>query len=67
MASDDEYVAVYLYNGSGLLVSSLYQGQVPGNVIMTIEVPSNELDNGLYQIQIVSSAGMVTRKLMVNS
>ena len=67
ITSDDEYVAVYLYNGSGLLVSSLYQGQVPGNVIMTIEVPSNELDNGLYQIQIVSSAGMVTRKLMVNS
>jgi hypothetical protein len=67
MASDDDYIAVTLYNGSGVVVLNLYQGQIAGNVTMTIEIPSNELDNGLYQIQIVSSSGVVTQKLMVHS
>ena len=67
MASDDDYIVVYLYNGSGVLVSNLYQGQIAGGVTMTLEIPANELDNGLYQIQIISSSGVVTQKLLVTS
>ena len=34
---------------------------------MNIEVPASVLDNGLYQIQILSASGTVTTKLLVNN
>ena len=67
MASDDDYIEVFLYNNSGVMVSNLYQGEVAGNLTMTIEIHSNEFTDGLYQIQIVSSSGVATQKLMVSS
>ena len=67
MVSDDDYIEVFLYNNSGVMVSNLYQGEVAGNLNMTIEIHSNEFTDGLYQIQIISSSGVVTQKLMVSS
>jgi hypothetical protein len=67
MASEDDYLEILLYNSSGLLVSTLFQGEVAGNLAVTIEIPSSELVNGLYQLQILSSSGVVTKKVMIAS
>ena len=61
-------VVVNLYNGSGMHVMTLWQGQIYADVPMTIEVPANTLQTGLYQIQILSANGNpVTTKLMVGN
>ncbi|MAI22548.1 MAG: hypothetical protein CL828_00675 [Crocinitomicaceae bacterium] len=67
MTEADEQVGVHLYNGSGMLVMTLWEGQVFANVPMNIEVPASMLQTGLYQIQILSASGTVTTKLMVGN
>jgi len=68
VSTDDDVVAVNLYNGSGMLVTTLWQGQAYADVAVTIEVPANTLQTGLYQIQILSATGnSVTTKLMVGN
>jgi hypothetical protein len=67
MTEVDEQVAVHLYNGNGMLVMTMWEGQVFADVPMNIEVPANMLQNGLYQIQILSTSGTVTTKLMVGN
>ena len=56
MSEADEQVAVNLYNGNGMLVMTMWEGQVFADVPMNIEVPANMLETGLYQIQILSQA-----------
>jgi hypothetical protein len=67
MTQLDEQMAVNLYNGNGMLVMTLWEGQVFADVPMNIEVPASMLETGLYQIQILSTSGMVTTKLMVGN
>ncbi|MFZ9055665.1 MAG: T9SS type A sorting domain-containing protein, partial [Flavobacteriales bacterium] len=67
-STTDEVVTVHVYNGSGMLLMTLWQGQIYADVPMTIEVPANTLQTGLYQIQILSANGStVTTKLMVGN
>jgi hypothetical protein len=67
MTESDAQVGVHLYSASGMLVATLWEGQVFANVPMNIEVPANMLETGLYQIQILSASGTVTTKLLVNN
>ena len=67
MTEVDEQVGVHLYSGHGMLVMTLWEGQVFADVPMNIEVPASMLDNGLYQIQILSASGTVTTKLLVSN
>lgn len=65
MTSVNEMVSVNVFNASGMLVMNLYQGQVFAEVPMNIEIPSNVLENGLYQLQILSASGSISAKLMI--
>jgi hypothetical protein len=65
--SVDELITVNVYNNAGVLVTTLFQGQVFANVPMALEVSANMFETGLYQIQIVSDNGSITTKLMVGS
>jgi hypothetical protein len=67
MTESDAQVGVHLYGASGMLVATLWEGQVFADVPMNIEVPASMLENGLYQIQILSASGTVTTKLLVNN
>ena len=67
MTESDAQVGVHLYSASGMLVATLWEGQVFADVPMNIEVPANMLETGLYQIQILSASGTVTTKLLVNN
>jgi len=67
MSTADEQVGVHLYNNSGMLVMTLWEGQVFAGVPMNVEIPAHMLETGLYQLQILSSSGMVTSKLMVGN
>jgi hypothetical protein len=67
MTTVDELVTVQVYNNAGVLVTTLFQGQVFADVPMTLEVSAGMFETGLYQIQLVSNSGMITTKLMVGS
>ncbi|HBP45601.1 MAG TPA: hypothetical protein DD635_06830, partial [Flavobacteriales bacterium] len=67
MTNVDEQVAIHLYNGNGMLIMTLWEGEVFADVAMNIEVPASLLETGLYQIQILSASGSVTTKLLVGS
>jgi hypothetical protein len=68
MSTADDQVGVHLYNSSGMLVMTLWEGQVFADIALTIEVPASTLQSGLYQIQILSANGSsITTKLMVGN
>ena len=68
MSTADDQVGVHVYNSSGMLVMTLWEGQAFADVALTIEVPASMLQNGLYQIQILSANGsFITTKLMVGN
>ena len=67
ITESDAQVGVHLYSASGMLVATLWEGQVFADFPMNIEVPAIMLETGLYQIQILSASGTVTTKLLVNN
>jgi hypothetical protein len=65
ISSQDERVQVNLYNTTGILVATFFNSTVHADVAITIEIPSNTIENGLYQVQVLSRSDMVTSKLMI--
>ena len=65
ITSQDERVQVNLYNTTGILVATFFNSTVHADVAITIEIPSNTIENGLYQVQVLSRSDMVTSKLMI--
>jgi hypothetical protein len=65
ISSQDERVQVNLYNTTGILVATFFNSTVHADVAITVEIPSNTIENGLYQVQVLSLSDMVTSKLMI--
>jgi len=64
---DDISVNISLMTMSGALVQDLFQGNVFANTPVTLQIPTGNLDAGMYQVRVNSKDFIVTKKLLVTN
>ena len=63
---NEEYVSLRMYNGSGVLISTLINNEIMNPGQQSIEIQTSDLPAGIYHLVLTNAEGTTTTPLVVN-